>query len=294
MQYTFRLNSFKIGHTRAKHSDTDYVNFALKIGNNAIQTQNRFMGNLNNGNSIVSFNVGLQFGPFDINYNDTITMSYQIINSGYGQRKEVMDKLNAAASTITSWGSISANATQKTPTAGSVKFNSDTLAVYNKIKEAEGLAITNLHGDGALPVINGLRSIGLTLQKGLGSGGVINTPVIVKDDGGAGDDESNTNTTNNADDGGCEGDSIPCVIEIAAKYIWDHLEEWSTDLWDVIFANCDGYVAADRMIFQGWQLESSTNAANPYKQEIYYPGKDSATGCGSNSKYWVTWQITRS
>lgn len=68
---------------------------------------------------------------------------------------------------------------------------------------------------------------------------------------------------------------------------------WLMDqLGGVVFANCDGLVAAALIPKLGRDLDMWT-AHGPHQETTSHPGTDSATGCGSNSVYEVTWSITR-
>ena len=53
---------------------------------------------------------------------------------------------------------------------------------------------------------------------------------------------------------------------------------------------CNGIVAADEIIFSKTQLQQMT-ASGPHTERKFYPGTDSPTGCGSNSRYYVTWTV---
>lgn len=58
----------------------------------------------------------------------------------------------------------------------------------------------------------------------------------------------------------------------------------------LIFANCDGGVAAGVHPFTGAQLREATDGGI-FRQTDDNPGTDSAHGCGSNSHYLVNWSI---
>jgi uncharacterized protein with LGFP repeats len=59
--YVISLDKFHIDNTRSVHNDTDHVNFALKMGSQAIpESLTRDTGDVNNGDHLV----GLCFGPF--------------------------------------------------------------------------------------------------------------------------------------------------------------------------------------------------------------------------------------
>lgn len=62
---------------------------------------------------------------------------------------------------------------------------------------------------------------------------------------------------------------------------------------NIVFADCDGVVAAEQIDLTGGNLHAMTAATNGFTQEILYPGTDSDTGCGSNSLYSVTWSVLR-
>jgi hypothetical protein len=60
-----------------------------------------------------------------------------------------------------------------------------------------------------------------------------------------------------------------------------------------LVANCDGLVAVDQIAVTGNDLANWTAATGMYTETRNYPGTDSAVGCGSNSKYSVTWSVIR-
>ena len=61
-------------------------------------------------------------------------------------------------------------------------------------------------------------------------------------------------------------------------------------LGNIIFADCDGTVAAADHVFTGAQLAQKT-AGGIFTMDDDNQGTNSATGCGSNSRYFVTWSI---
>nr|MDQ2687875.1 hypothetical protein [Armatimonadota bacterium] len=63
------------------------------------------------------------------------------------------------------------------------------------------------------------------------------------------------------------------------------------ELGGVVFADCDGIVAAEQVVLLGRDLQQHLGK---YTHVVtIHPGTDSNTGCGANSKYEVTWSITR-
>jgi hypothetical protein len=60
----------------------------------------------------------------------------------------------------------------------------------------------------------------------------------------------------------------------------------------ILTANCDGPVAAEQVTLTYKDLMAKT-ANGAFSHETPNPGTDSATGCGSNSMYYVTWHIAR-
>jgi hypothetical protein len=55
---------------------------------------------------------------------------------------------------------------------------------------------------------------------------------------------------------------------------------------------CNGIVAADEIILSKGQLQQMTSRG-PHTETKFYPGTDSPRGCGSNSRYHVTWTVMR-
>jgi len=64
------------------------------------------------------------------------------------------------------------------------------------------------------------------------------------------------------------------------------------EIKNILAADCDGAVAAEQVTLTYNDLLAKT-ASGTYTHETPQPGTDSATGCGSNSMYYVTWHITK-
>ena len=60
----------------------------------------------------------------------------------------------------------------------------------------------------------------------------------------------------------------------------------------ILFANCDGTVAASDHAFDPAQLARQTAGGQVISATDDNKGTDSATGCGGNSRYFVDWSIT--
>ena len=70
------------------------------------------------------------------------------------------------------------------------------------------------------------------------------------------------------------------------------------EITGILFANCDGPVAAQQFPFTGtglWRATSTGPNAQPapFRSSTDNPGIDSPSGCGSNSDYVVNWSVTR-
>jgi hypothetical protein len=63
--------------------------------------------------------------------------------------------------------------------------------------------------------------------------------------------------------------------------------------FDIVFADCDGWVVVDQHQFLGRDVHLKT-AGGPATLTQTYPGSDSPSGCGANSKYELTWSMSRS
>ncbi len=71
------------------------------------------------------------------------------------------------------------------------------------------------------------------------------------------------------------------------------LAGWLLDkLGGIVFADCDGLVAAEQLAMTGVELYLKTDGV-PLTGTTSHPGTDSADGCGGNSQYEVTWTINR-
>ena len=60
----------------------------------------------------------------------------------------------------------------------------------------------------------------------------------------------------------------------------------------LIFADCDGPVAAGFHVFKGSDLRSQIASSGPVRGTDDHPGTDSPHGCGSNSHYTATWSVS--
>ena len=65
-----------------------------------------------------------------------------------------------------------------------------------------------------------------------------------------------------------------------------------TSVGALLFANCDGPVAAAVHTYSGAQLRAGTSRGLKLTGSDHHPGTDSAAGCGSNSVYDVRWTIS--
>jgi hypothetical protein len=65
-----------------------------------------------------------------------------------------------------------------------------------------------------------------------------------------------------------------------------------SEVWRVLWPDCDGPVATRQTPFLGRDLWLKT-AAGPLRFSTEHPGIDSPPGCGANSDYVVNWSITR-
>ncbi len=71
------------------------------------------------------------------------------------------------------------------------------------------------------------------------------------------------------------------------------LAGWLLDkLGGIVFADCDGLVAAEQLAMTGVELYLKTDGVS-LTGTTSHPGTDSADGFGGNSQYEVTWTINR-
>ncbi|MBA3946112.1 MAG: hypothetical protein H0X37_16305 [Herpetosiphonaceae bacterium] len=109
--YIFQLNSFQILNTMsgalwpASATDSDYVYFTLRVGNQTFPTLHTKIGDLGNG----TYTLNWQFGPIIVNPNDAVLLTYQIVNHGHDDRaKQAQDDIaiaNKIQGTIAAVGS---------------------------------------------------------------------------------------------------------------------------------------------------------------------------------------------
>jgi hypothetical protein len=75
--------------------------------------------------------------------------------------------------------------------------------------------------------------------------------------------------------------------------IWGAIGKGFKAIVKFALPDCDGPVAGDAKLYDAASLYAWTSQANPYNMSGFYPGTDSADGCGSNSRYNVAWSIER-
>lgn len=103
---------------------------------------------------------------------------------------------------------------------------------------------------------------------------------------------------------GDTGTVIKVVAAAAAAllgYILDEPASWMatadkyiTEVLNFVFADCDGTVAADKLVFSGNDLANKTATWNgDYAQSSEFPGTDAPWSCGGHSDYIVIWDIQR-
>lgn len=73
------------------------------------------------------------------------------------------------------------------------------------------------------------------------------------------------------------------VLEAIAKFVSD-------EIIAVLNANCDGWVAGGQYSFTYDELVAKL-APGPFHQNLKFLGTNSPQGCGSNSVYYVDWQM---
>jgi hypothetical protein len=66
-------------------------------------------------------------------------------------------------------------------------------------------------------------------------------------------------------------------------------------LWNIVFADCDGWVAGDAIALSRADIDRLIRRAggDVYRETKGYAGVDSPAGCGANSDYSVTWSVSR-
>lgn len=65
------------------------------------------------------------------------------------------------------------------------------------------------------------------------------------------------------------------------------------ELFKLLTANCDGLVAVDQVAVKEATLENWVSNSGSHSETRFYPGYDSPHGCGSNSRYYVTWSVKK-
>ncbi len=77
-------------------TDTDYVSFTLKVGNDQPLTWTKSMGDLSGG----TYPVNLSFGPVPVASNEAVIMNYMIVNSGHQDPSFIEKTLESTGSQL--------------------------------------------------------------------------------------------------------------------------------------------------------------------------------------------------
>jgi hypothetical protein len=59
------------------------------------------------------------------------------------------------------------------------------------------------------------------------------------------------------------------------------------------FADCDGPIAVEQVIFSGKELQQMISESQAFQKATFHAGTDSPAACGANSEYEITWSIAR-
>jgi hypothetical protein len=101
----FSLDSFSITDTRSRHNDTDFVTVNITVGTDAAITQNRAMGDVNNGTHPVGLGVSAEI-PTDADV--PVVFSYVILNNGHGDPSLLQKGAQTALSALGTAGAKAA------------------------------------------------------------------------------------------------------------------------------------------------------------------------------------------
>jgi hypothetical protein len=85
--------------------------------------------------------------------------------------------------------------------------------------------------------------------------------------------------------GGPIGSAVGAVGTKAFGWVANEIE-------GIIFANCDGPVAAGDHVFSGAQLAELAKSGHSLSKIDDNKGTDTPWGCGGNSRYYVTWALS--
>lgn len=95
-RFLVQLDSCTINRTRALQNDTDFAAISACTDRDPPQSQSKFLGDLQSGNT--AHPIGLTLGPFDIvpGSQDALCFSFTIINSGFAgsAQQKTQDALN--------------------------------------------------------------------------------------------------------------------------------------------------------------------------------------------------------
>src|SRR5205823_3763819 len=77
--YVFRLENFRIAHTRSPDKDTVHIALAVKAGNGPLQEKIYHVpGDKDDG----TYPIGVELGPFNIDSQTPVVINYQLHNIG--------------------------------------------------------------------------------------------------------------------------------------------------------------------------------------------------------------------
>ena len=100
-KYDFSLDEFEIQNVRSQSYDTDFVGFALRVGDTEYPAQVKEMGDIDEG----TYYVGLKFQGVEIPdlYQTRVALAITILNSGYGDTGGVAAALKDGMHELINW-----------------------------------------------------------------------------------------------------------------------------------------------------------------------------------------------
>jgi hypothetical protein len=92
-----------------------------------------------------------------------------------------------------------------------------------------------------------------------------------------------------------QGANALIAAEFSGGQFWAAAATEAINLLTGLFTvNCDGPVAIHAVAVSGQDLNELTSPNGVHTESKFFAGTDSDVGCGSNSKYTVTWSFSRS
>jgi hypothetical protein len=143
-RFTFSLDGFRIATTMAAHTDSDHIFLTVKVGSKLLGPLRAQTGDVNDGVTFLSLRT-----PASIDDDDSVLMTYQIINNGHaGQQQQLENEIRTAEGIAKIVGEVGSSAFPPAAVAAAeieagILAIGDALSFLSGVVDCDGLVLSD-------------------------------------------------------------------------------------------------------------------------------------------------------